>query len=65
MVLTSSYLHKMNVVRFETLLAGEAEPAKRATLADLLAQENALLARALEAEGEGGAPEATAGLSAP
>jgi hypothetical protein len=52
MALIESYLHKLNVVRFESLLANETEPAKRATLADLLAQEHALLARALELEGK-------------
>lgn len=60
MALTSSYLHKLNVVRFETLLATETEAARRATLTDLLAQESVLLTRALEAESENGAPDAAA-----
>lgn len=49
--LQSCYIHKLNVVRFETLLMREQQPSKRATLAKLLSEEQVLLAEALEREG--------------
>ncbi len=49
--LQSCYIHKLNVVRFETLLMREQQPSKRATLAKLLSEEQVLLAGALEREG--------------
>ena len=45
------YIHKLNVVRFETLLLREQQPSKRETLAKLLSEEQILLAEALQREG--------------
>lgn len=49
--LQSCYIHKLNVVRFETLLMREQQTSKRATLAKLLSEEQILLAEALQREG--------------
>lgn len=40
---TASYVHKLNIVRFECLLAKETDPVARQTLLDLLTREHALL----------------------
>lgn len=45
-----TYIRKLNVVRFETLLMRETEAEKRATLSALLAEEKLLLAEALQGE---------------
>ncbi len=47
-----AYVHKLNVVRFQVLLAREQDLARRDTLSRLLNEEIALLTAAAKAEGE-------------
>ena len=54
---TKSYIHKLNVVRFETLLDKEKNIKQRQLLNEQLAQEHALLVEAVRRETA--APKAT------
>lgn len=47
---TKSYIHKLNVTRFETLLQQERSVKQRLVLSNLLAEERALLFEALRLE---------------
>jgi hypothetical protein len=47
---TKGYIHKLNVVRLETLLAQERDAERRAALARHLEDERAALAEALRRE---------------
>lgn len=53
-----SWIHKLNVVRFETLLLREKDTGARETLSSLLAQENGLLLEALRREAASPAADA-------
>jgi hypothetical protein len=47
---TKSYIHKLNVARFEALLGQERNEKQRKVLSKLLAEEHALLKEALRLE---------------
>lgn len=47
---TKSYIHKLNVVRLESLLGQEQDAKRRTVLSQLLEEEHALLAEAVRRE---------------
>ncbi|WP_395645071.1 hypothetical protein [Terricaulis sp.] len=54
-----TYIHKLNIVRFETLLLREKDSAKCATLERLLSDERALLDAAVRRDKQGNDGAAT------